>query len=287
LAAEADAPILVVDDIATNRRVLRAFLTQMGFRHIIEASDGAMMLATVQIQWPALVLMDLFMPVMDGFEAARRLRALPGGERLPIVAVSASVIDKAAMEAELTVFNDFLPKPFRAEELHNILALHGGFHFSLTEAKGEPAPSRESSTAAVYTQQELPSSRRVLVVDDQILNQKLASALLKRAGHTVEVCSSGSEAVNRLEKEWFDVVLMDVRMPEMDGLEATRRIRAATGTHASRPLIIGMSADSTAEVRTACKNAGMDCFLGKPFQARELVGMVTGRMAQDGATKVA
>ncbi len=268
---DADRPILVVDDVATNRQVLRAMLTQMGFRSISEAADGSVALTLAKMRWPALVLMDLFMPSMDGFETAKRLRALPGGEQLPMVAVSASVLDRHAMREELALFHDFLPKPFRTEELRRVLELRAGFHFITL---GDPAQPPIQAPAPAAAKARTHLIRRVLVVDDNAINQKVAVGILAMNGHPAETCNNGADAVARLSQKKFDVVLMDLRMPGMDGLEACRLIRANTPSGAPQPTLIAMSADCSPKDRMDCKTAGMDHFLGKPFRASDLLAMV-------------
>jgi len=117
---------------------------------------------------------------------------------------------------------------------------------------------------------ERPRKLRILLAEDNAVNQKLASRLLEKRGHTVAVASNGREALKVLEKQRFDLVLMDVSMPEMDGLEATRAIRTAERTTGAHLPILAMTAHAMKGDRERCLDAGMDGYVSKPVQAQEL-----------------
>jgi CheY-like chemotaxis protein len=168
-------------------------------------------------------------------------------------------------EAEETdEFAAFLVKPVRASQLYNALV---GILASRPEVQVEgPAPAAPLFDAEMGVRQPL----RILLAEDNVVNQKLALRLLERLGYRADVAADGVEAVRALERQPYDVIFMDVQMPEMDGLEATRQIceRWEAGR---RPRIIAMTANALAEDREACLEAGMDDYLAKPIRVEELV----------------
>lgn len=253
-ATQRQRPVLVVDDLETNRQVLRAMLVQMGFERIFTVDDGDAAMKLIDAELPAVVFMDIYMPRPHGIEAARRIRAIPSAAKLPIIAMSASVLDRNAIQADLAVFDDFLSKPIRMVELRRALVMKAGFQFY----------NIEDNQASL-------KQRHVLVVDDQELNRQLVSTILQRAGHTVAVCSNGCDAVQCATHQDFDIILMDLQMPGMHGLDAIKSIRDAMKTAPKRPIIIAMSAD---EQTKESKNSELDGYITKPFRANELLSVV-------------
>jgi CheY-like chemotaxis protein len=269
-----DMPVLVVDDNATNRRILEAMLTHWMMQPTLAEGGWAGLAAMEQAKdaerpFP-LVLIDAQMPDMDGFTLAQRIKESPGLAGATIMMLtSAGQRGDVARCRELGIAV-YLIKPIRQSELLEAIFVALG------------RPSREGERPTVLTRHSLREARRklrVLVAEDNVVNQELAVRLLEKHGHTVAVAGNGREALDALEKatsRGFDVVLMDVQMPEMDGLEATAAIRQkekATGRHLP---IIAMTAHALKGDRERCLAAGMDDYLAKPIQAKELLAAVEG-----------
>jgi signal transduction histidine kinase/CheY-like chemotaxis protein len=261
-------PCLVVDDNATNRRILLEVLGGWGMRPV-EADSGPAALdalrAAVAAGEPfALALLDSHMPGMDGFDLAARIRGEPAlaGTTLAML-TSAGLPGEVARCRELGI-GAYLMKPVKQSEL---LA-------TVLTALSSPPPEAGPRPPAPAPGRRL----RVLLAEDNPVNQRLAVRLLERQGHAVAVFPSGPEALAALERDAFDVVLMDVQMPGMDGLEAAaavRRREQGTGRHVP---IVAMTAHAMKGDRERCLEAGMDDYLAKPIRPEELYA-VLGRMA--------
>jgi two-component system, sensor histidine kinase and response regulator len=278
--------VLVVDDNETNCRILEEMLINWGMdstciHHAREALDRMRTEAKTGNAFD-LVLVDAHMPGIDGFqlaEAIKRDRALRSS--LIMMLTSSDRGDESVRRKELGV-NASLTKPIKQSELFNAIAT----------ALGAPAHvAEEHQTQAAEFAARVPPLK-VLLAEDSIVNQKLARALLEPHGHTVIVANNGREAVDLAASEEFDLILMDVQMPEMDGLEATRTIRkrermqaaagaspdgetaAAQGPAASEGPrhvpIIAMTAHALKGDRELCLEAGMDGYVSKPVRARQL-----------------
>jgi len=258
-------PVLVVDDNATNRKILEETLIHWGMKPTL-ADGGQAALAAMKrahadgIHFP-LVLTDCMMPEMDGFELVGRINEEDG---LPtsviIMLTSAGERGDASRCVKLGV-SAYLLKPVKQSELL----------FTISRVLHDPA-ARERGSALITRHSIRESQRRlcILVVEDNAVNQKLAQKMLERMGHTVSVAGSGAEALEAVEGTPFDLVLMDVQMPGMDGLEATRRIREQEKNRGTRLPILAMTAYAMKEDKDRCLEAGMDAYLSKPITAREL-----------------
>jgi CheY-like chemotaxis protein len=202
---------------------------------------------------------------MDGVELADRLRAPPGCHRLPLVLLNSIASpapdgrrDPSAANAP---FHRIVAKPVRPAALLEACAA------ALEKAAAPPAASE--AVAPEGDRATSPAVGRILLAEDNRVNQKVALKLLERLGYAADVAENGREVVAALAKRRYDIVLMDVQMPEMDGLEATRRVRGDLPEE-SQPRIIAMTANATQEDRAACLAAGMDDFLSKPVAAAQL-----------------
>jgi CheY-like chemotaxis protein len=195
------------------------------------------------------------MPELDGVSLARAIRRVRAG--LPLVLLtSLGHVQDARTSTE---FDAQLTKPVKASQLYEaILAV-----LARDPKVTAPAPP-EAERARVEA-----GSLRILLAEDNAVNQKLALALLSKLGYEADVAGNGLEALEALEREPYDVVLMDVQMPELDGLETTRRIRARWPADA-RPRIVAMTANAMEEDRDACFAAGMDDYVAKPIRPEEL-----------------
>ena len=256
----ADRSALVVDDNATNRAVLRAQLTGWGMR-CVDVASAAEALDVVRggARFDVAVL-DMHMPDVNGVELATELRRLPDSQDLPLLLLSS--ITWRAEPDQQQLFDAMLTKPTRASTLHSTL--------SRILAGTTAAPVADAATRDTPWHTPL----RILLAEDNQVNQKVAQLMLARLGHRVDTVANGLEAVEALRRANYDAVLMDVQMPVLDGLEATRRIRAELPAN-RQPHIVAMTASVLVEDRTACRAAGMDDYLAKPVRAPELTAALT------------
>jgi signal transduction histidine kinase/CheY-like chemotaxis protein/ligand-binding sensor domain-containing protein len=294
--------ILVVDDIAINRTVLSRLLLSTGFE-VREAANGEDALAWWRDWNPNLIWMDKWMKGLDGLEVTRRIRAEEKKSRkthVPILALSASALEQERSEILSAGCDDFVAKPFREAtifaKLREFLGVSYVYEdslldhapssafgtFSPTKGVGEKDArmgvepklqrSRDEATHEMSEHDESPSSGSlssgsVLLVDDDWICREIAVGLLRAKGFAVSSVASGSEALKLLESRRFDLVLMDVRMPGMDGPETARMIRATAGT--DRMPIIAMTAESLNE-NGGLKATGMDDYIAKPVEPEAL-----------------
>ena len=250
--------ILVVDDNATNREIVSRQTRSWGMEPVaVELPSEALALIEDGERFDVAAL-DMLMPEMDGWELARRIRRHPNGQELPLVLLTSLAGLPQARSAE--EFSAQLTKPVRASQLYNALVQRA--HGARARARGRR--QLRSATSVPET-----SSLRILLAEDNAVNQKVALRILDKLGYRADVASNGLEALEALEREPYDVVLMDVQMPEMDGLDASRRICARWPAE-SRPRIIAMTANAMIEDREACFAAGMDDYLAKPVRPEEL-----------------
>ena len=259
--------ILVVDDNATNRLVFREQLRAWSCQ-VEEAADPATVVATLlQAAVPfELVLLDFQMPGMDGLELAAQIRAQPGVSETPLVLMTSAPQRGDAKKSALCRLDGYLTKPVRRKAL---LGLLGAIRGSKTKGTG-PLPLITS-----HTLRENPPARkiRVLVAEDNLVNQKLLSRMLEKEGYACDIAANGLEVLVAMQRIGYDIILMDRQMPELDGVEATQRIRASQERWSKVP-IVAVSAGVTQEERQECLAAGMDGFLGKPVDRVELVKML-------------
>jgi GAF domain-containing protein/CheY-like chemotaxis protein len=257
----AGSRILVVDDNATNRRVLGLQTSKWGMvpRETESPAEALRWVASGEVFDVAIV--DMHMPEMDGVALARRLReARPD---LPLVLFS-SLGRREVGEAE-SLFAAFLAKPVRQSQLFDTLV-------TLLAHAQAPAPQRHApATSQLDPGMAARHPLRILLAEDNVVNQKLALRFLQQMGYRADVASNGLEAVESVERQVYDVVLMDVQMPEMDGLEASRRI-CARWSPGKRPRIVAMTANAMQGDREMCLAAGMDDYLTKPIRVERLAG---------------
>jgi two-component system, sensor histidine kinase and response regulator len=276
-----DLAVLVVDDNSTNRKILGAMLKYWLMRSEMAASgqEALTMLeraASARTPFP-LVLLDAQMLGMDGFTLAGRIRQnskLAGATIMMLT--SAGEGGDAARCRELGIAA-YLTKPVQKSELVEAI-----------RAALREAPAKEG--ARVITRHTLRENRRklqILLAEDNAVNQRLAVRFLEKRDHVVTVASNGREVVALVKKSRFDLVLMDVQMPEMDGFEATAVIRKeeeSTGKHLP---IIAMTAYAMQGDRERCLAGGMDGYIGKPFRAEELINVIENLGGSSAAAAVA
>ena len=258
--------VLIVDDNATNRRILEESLIAYGMKSTsVDGGKAAleeMKKGEIAGNPFAIVLVDYMMPGMDGFELAEKIKADPSiADSTMIMLTSAGQRGDAARCLELGI-SAYLLKPINQQQL--LETIYGSLQ------KNAVTKTRPSLLTR-HSIRETKRSLNILLAEDNLINQKLAVSLIQRMGHKVSVAQNGKEAVEAIEREKFDIILMDVQMPGMDGLEATQAIRTREGlTGRPRIPIIAMTAYAMAGDRERCFEAGMDGYVSKPINTQEL-----------------
>ncbi|MBV8269486.1 MAG: response regulator, partial [Planctomycetaceae bacterium] len=266
-----DLPVLVVDDNATNRRILEEILTKWHMKPKAVA-DGRAALAEMKRAAAfgepfALVLADAVMPEMDGFTLIEEIKQHPSLDGASLLMLSSADQSRDIARCRQLGVSSYLIKPIKQSELLDAImtALSTS---SVKETRGDLTAGgrhigpRESSVPL--------QGLRILLAEDNAVNQTLAVILLEKKGHTVVVAGNGTEALAAWERQPFDLILMDVQMPGMDGLEVTARIRDQEKGSSRHIPIIAMTAHAIKGDREHCLEAGMDGYVSKPIQAKEL-----------------
>ncbi len=249
--------LLLVEDNYISQKVAKTALEREGYERIEIAENGKVAVEMFSEKEYQIVLMDIRMPVMDGLEATEKMRAIEKQhpERTPtsIVAFTAYAIEGDRERFILAGMDDYIAKPFQPEELIRVIDKY--------------------ASRLRFRQQK---SLRILLAEDNKINQKVASKTLESFGHKVEVVENGLQAVEKVMANDYDLVLMDLEMPEMDGIEATRKIRQyekseqERGADRKRVKIVALTAHSTVEDKNRCLDAGMDDYISKPFRQAEI-----------------
>jgi two-component system, sensor histidine kinase and response regulator len=266
-------PVLVVDDNATTRRILEESLAGWGMR-VTVARSGAAALTALERAAAAepfrLAIVDAIMPEMDGLALAALMRSRPALAGCALVLLtSANQPPDTTRYTTLGIARGVL-KPVKQADLLDA-ALHA---LDTTPASKRSAPSPRAGSVT--------RPLRILVAEDGLVNQRVATGLLQRRGHSVVLANNGVEAMAALERETFDVVLMDVQMPEMDGLEATAAIRARERQAGGHMPIIATTAHAMEGDRQRCLAAGMDGYVSKPIRIDELYAVLDAVLSAAG-----
>ncbi len=264
-AALQGLPTLVVDDNATNVHILDELLSSWGLQTTLanggKSAQQELERASAAGRPYRLVLLDAMMPEIDGLAVARWIVAQPHLEGLKVLLLSSAAESQYAKCRELGIERS-LTKPVKRDELRSaILAALGG-----------AAQHQRRATTRLATPN--TSHLHILLAEDNPINQRVALGMLKRCGHRVTVANDGREAVTMYEPDCFDLILMDVQMPVMDGYEATRAIRRREAEWGCHTPILAMTANAMQGDRDRCLKAGMDDYLAKPIQADKLYGLI-------------
>jgi CheY-like chemotaxis protein/HPt (histidine-containing phosphotransfer) domain-containing protein len=251
---------LIVDDNRNNRLVLKLQMQRWGMLARETASPSVALGWIVRGDPFDVVLLDYQMPEMDGAELARKIRVARGPSTPTLILLSSVGQQLTAAETQAD-FAAVLWKPLRLSQLRD----------RLLENLGEPSEPSERESVEQPGEDAALDTRplRILLVEDNPINQKVAVRLLERLGHATDIAGNGREAIEQLEREAYDVILMDVQMPEMDGLEASREI-CARWPVGRRPRIIAMTAEAMEGDRQKCLAAGMEDYLVKPVTLDQL-----------------
>ena len=265
--------LLIVDDNPTNCRILNLQTSKWG---MIPRDTQS---APQAIEWMRagesfdLAILDMQMPGMDGLMLAGEIRKLPGGSSLPLVLLTSVGVRSDSADFASAALAGCLTKPIKPGQLHEIL---------LRVMSGSKAAAPEAPATSTKLDPTLASRLplRVLLCDDNVINQKVAARLLKQMGYRADIAANGLEALQALERQPYDLVFMDVMMPEMGGFEATRIIRERQSQQSQFPnykssiIIIAMTASAMQGDREKCLAAGMDDYLAKPVRLEDVRAVV-------------
>ena len=247
--------ILVIDDNPTNRQILKTQLELWKFVPVL-AQSGEEALGILSQQSFDMVITDMQMPEMDGAQLAKKIREIY--PQLPIILLS-SIGDERSKKHR-TLFNAVLAKPIKHHELNNIIV--GQFkHRAIAIEKDLPKHTLSAEFAKKYP-------IKILVAEDNPVNQTLIMMVMKKLGLVPDLAPNGVKALEALVNKPYDIILMDVQMPEMDGLEATRVIRQQSN---HQPVIIAVTANAMQDDKEACTEAGMDDYISKPIELDKLM----------------
>lgn len=254
-----DKKILIVDDNEVNRKILSLQTKTWGMlSQAVDSGEKALDLLQKGEKFD-LAILDLQMPNMDGVMLAENIRKLPEYNNFPLVLLTSMGYPKVNTE-----FAAMLNKPIKQSKLHDVIS--GIIH------KQKQKNTSAGSSSKINTQLGEQSPLRILVAEDNLVNQKVVLSALKKIGYRADVAANGLEVISALRRQPYDVVLMDVQMPEMDGLEATKWICQNVSR---RPRIIAMTANAMEGDREICLEAGMEDYISKPLRLEKLVEALT------------
>jgi len=279
-ASLAGRRLLVVDDNATNRRLLEVLLLHWQCAPLL-ADSGSTALALLAAEMAAgrsvdAAILDMQMPDMDGMELGRAIKANAAWATLPLIMLTSVTQRGDAAQAAANGFAAYLAKPIKNDQLQRCLAM----------ALGQTAHAAANSRLITrHTLAEQEVRGHILVVEDNATNQKVVMHMLARLGHRADAVGNGIEALLALEMIRYDLVLMDCQMPEMDGYDATRAIRAADSRVLDRGIpIIALTAGAMQEDRERALAVGMDDYLSKPIDSGALAATLARWLAKQAAT---
>jgi PAS domain S-box-containing protein len=269
-----DISVLVADDNATNRRVLAETLGRWGARPTCVESGPAALTelrraASVGEPYP-LVLLDAMMPDMDGFEVAELAAKGPNLAGPLVMMLTSADRQEDAARCRALGISAYLVKPVKADELRQAIGRALGTEQSVADVARCVSPRPGTGGRALC----------ILLAEDNTVNQRVVIRMLEPFGHAITVAKHGGEAVAAVSRTRFDVILMDVQMPEMDGLEATRQIRACEAANRRTP-IIALTAHAMTGDRDRCLAAGMDEYLSKPVHRDDLLALLARLTTQE------
>ncbi|WP_166820043.1 response regulator [Thalassoroseus pseudoceratinae] len=270
--------VLVVDDNATNRRILVEVLSNWGLKPTaVTCGPEALKAIEEALDQGSpfrIVLLDNMMPEMDGFMLAQEILKRPGFHPSTMMMLSSADRHENAERCRSLGLTAYMTKPVKRSELLNAI---------LTAIESEPAETHKQSPKSHSQVDANQQSMQILLTEDNAVNQKLAVKLLEKRGHRVIVAGNGKEAIHALDQQEFDIILMDVQMPEMDGFETTQTIRKREQQTGGRIPIVAMTAFAMKGDRERCIAAGMDGYISKPLQPSELFEMVESYPIRDSA----
>jgi two-component system sensor histidine kinase/response regulator len=258
LTAHAGKKLLVVDDNMTNRTILKNQLERWNLTATLAASGvEALNILAADNQYD-LILTDMQMPYMDGIRLSKTIRERY--PRVPIILLSS--IGDEYRKNHHDLFTAIMTKPIKQQAMFRHI-------LSGLENRSWAAPNGTSTPSSLLGQLAAEIPMRILIAEDNIINQQVIQYILQKLGYTPTIVPNGREAVDIAAATDFDIILMDLQMPEIDGLEATRLIRARTAGH--QPVIIALTANAMEGDEEECLQAGMNDYLGKPVKLEEVI----------------
>ncbi len=269
--------VLVVDDNETNRRILLAMLSHWDMLPLA-VPDAPSALAQLEaardsLQPFTLVISDMNMPGMDGFALADRIRHLPGLNAMTIMMLTSSGRRGDADRCKDLGIAAYLLKPIRQSELRGVIS-------QVLGARQQEASPQLLTRFNMPNAPGIPEALQILIAEDNQVNQRLIQRLLEKRGHRVVLVATGKQALDALEQSSFDLVLMDVQMPEMDGLAATALLRQRESSSGDHQIVIALTAHAMKADQERCLASGMDGFLAKPIRTQELDLLLSRQIVQ-------
>lgn len=247
--------ILVTDDNYTNLNILKTQLEQWNLTPVAAGSGKEALELLTSAEKFDLIITDMQMPEMDGTELTKKIKEI--NPHIPVILLSSLGDDTHKRYPDL--FSAALSKPVKPQELNKLIQLQFRLKKEAEETESLPQKKSDEGFAEQYP-------LRILVAEDHPVNQMLAEMLLNKLGYKPELAINGLEVLEMMKQQPFDVILMDVQMPEMDGLQATKALRNMADSPYPRPEIIAMTANAMKEDREMCLAAGMDDYVSKPIQ---------------------
>ena len=266
-------PVLLVDDNIANRRILGDVLRKWGMKPVSAASGSeALTLVRGAFEDGApfdLIIIDVHMPEMNGFELARNLQKSPHRAGAVVLMLTSGDHPGDVRRARESGVSNFLLKPVRKAELRE--AIVSALDTLGSSQQNSPSPQPLPQPPKDFP---VPTSARILLAEDNLVNQHFVQRVLEKRGYSVVVAADGREALEALRKETFDLVLMDIQMPEVDGLEVSRAIRESEKISGLHVPIIALTAHAMKDDQDRCVAAGMDGYLSKPVHSADLLAMM-------------
>lgn len=256
-----DRKILIVDDNATNRRILKIQCEHWSLKPVTVSSGKDALELIKKGEKFDLGILDLHMPEMNGFDLGKAIRKFYSRDQLPLIMLS-SVGMPQSVSADQDIFDIFLSKPIKQSQLFDSLIK------ALVEIQEESKPQQKTTEIDVNLSQKFPF--RILLAEDNAINQKIALRILQKMGYKADLAANGLEVIDALKRQQYDLVFMDVQMPEMDGLEATAKILKLWPNAEDRPKIVAMTANAMEGDRENCLASGMDDYISKPITILEV-----------------
>ncbi|HTB79437.1 MAG TPA: response regulator [Opitutaceae bacterium] len=276
-AESAKIKALIVDDNATNRRILGRLFAhwRIPAQSAADGETALQMLASAGAENApyTLIVSEYGIPGMDGMTLGQKLKANPGLSTHLVMMLTADDASTTGPRCRAAGFDTCLIKPIRQKLLLNAIKQASAKASQTQEGQKKPA-------ASPAPQPERAGKLRVLLAEDNVINEKVARRVLEQRGHVVTHAENGRKAVALFQAQTFDLVLMDIQMPEMDGLTATRLIRQQEAIAKTHTLIIAITAFTTKEDEERCMAAGMDGFLTKPLNAKNLFDLIAALMKE-------
>jgi two-component system, sensor histidine kinase and response regulator len=274
----AGVKVLVIDDNRTNRRILEGLLKSWGMEPTVVPGAEEALVALDESKKTGLsfqlIVTDMHMPKMDGFGLVERIKQTGGSATATIMMLTSGGHRGDAARCQHLGISAYLLKPVRKMELREAIAkVLGANH-------GPAVPTPMVTRDSLQEERDPVKMLDILLAEDNIVNQKLAVRLLEKRGHKVVVAGNGREALAALTHRSYDLVLMDVQMPEMDGITATTLLREREKLTGAHQVVIAMTALVMKNDRERCLEAGMDGYLAKPIRAPELDEVLESRMVQ-------